>query len=315
VIELHLIGYTEDAEHLVLDLEGEGDGRYTVRIDPDLLATVAQLRDVRVRRGAPVDRRPLPSGAEASPNGQRTTASPTPDVPAIELAPLPAPLPPPRRPGQAPAPARGRTPLARSRAADLAPSTAPTPASAVTPMSASTPDEEVATDEDRPGAPAAGGAASDGREEHRPAALAVPHAKLSPAEIQTQLRAGRSVRTVAAAAGTDVAWIERWLPPILAERARMLDEARRRRVDAPRARPLGVSVDRALTDRGVPEERRTWSATRRADGRWRVSVRFEDSGRPRTATWLMDPVGERLQAASPLAEELAGGAARAPRRR
>jgi hypothetical protein len=245
VSELHLIGYTEDAEHLVLDLEVEGEGRYSVRIDPDLLATVAELRELRVARGAPVDRRTGPEPTTA--NGQHPAA-----VPAVEHADV-----------------------------DLEPDVDPDP----------DPDE------------------------HRPAALAVPHAQLSPAEIQTQLRAGRSVRAVAAEAGTDRAWIERWLPPILAERERVLDEARRRRLNAPRARPLGASVDRALTDRGVPADRTTWSATRRADGRWRVSVRFEDRGRPRTATWLMDPGGERVQAASPLAEELAGPGGGPARRR
>jgi hypothetical protein len=60
VIELHLIGYTEDGEHLVLDLDADGVGRYRLPVDPDLLATVAQLRDVRIRRGLLVDRRVAP---------------------------------------------------------------------------------------------------------------------------------------------------------------------------------------------------------------------------------------------------------------
>ncbi|WP_052667767.1 septation protein SepH [Nitriliruptor alkaliphilus] len=291
MIELHLIGYTEDAEHLVLDLEVEGEGRYTVRIDPDLLATVAQLREVRVARGAPVDRRPDPEPAPTNTNGQHPALPPEAEdaveealedaVEEADPASLPAPLPPPR-------PRRARVPAPRVRR---------------------TPEPE------EPPAPATEEPPTPERDEHRPAALAVPHAKLSPAEIQTQLRAGRSVRAVAAEAGTDLAWIERWLPPILAERERVLDEARRRRLDVPRARPLGSSVARALADRGVPADRTTWSATRRADGRWRVSVRFEDRGRPRNATWLMDPGGERVQAASPLAEELAGPGGGPARRR
>jgi hypothetical protein len=211
VIELQLIGYTEDAEHLVLDLEADGDGRYTVRIDPDLLATVAQLRDVRIEQGLPVDR---PSEVTDD-----------------------APVPPPLR------------------------------------------------------------------------------SQLSPAEIQAQLRAGRSVRVVAAAAGTDAAWIERWLPPITAERERVLAEARRRTLDVPGARPLGDSVDEALAARGIDEEQRRWSATRRDDGRWRVTVRFEDDGRPRTASWTMDPGGERIRPASRLAGDLAGPTSRSTRRR
>jgi hypothetical protein len=261
VIELQLIGYTEDGEHLVLDLDVDGAGRYAVRVDPDLLATVAQLRDVRVRRGLVVDHREvlpapplerepgsafLPSPAVASPNGRGA------DREAVERAAL--------------LPQAGSSPPVGE------------------------PTEEVG----------GSGAATS---------------KLSPAEIQAQLRAGRSVRVVAAEAGTDLASIERWLPPILAERERVLAEARARRLDAPRARPLGEVVDEALAKRGVPPERRRWSATRRADGRWRVSVRFEDRGRPRTATWLMDPAGDRLAAASPLAGELAGPGRRTPRHR
>jgi hypothetical protein len=244
VIELQLIGYTEDGEHLVLDLEVDGAGRYAVRVDPDLLATVAQLRDVRVRRGLLVDRR------EAAPAS------------ALE-----------REPGAVPSPA------------------------VAVPNGRGTPEPGVGAD--------AGGTPAPG----------VATSRLSPAEIQAQLRAGRSVRVVAAEAGTGTAAIERWLPPILAERERVLAEARSRRLDAPRARPLGDVVDEALARRGVPPERRRWSATRRADGRWRVSVRFEDRGRPRTATWLMDPAGDRLRAASPLADELAGPGRRAPHRR
>jgi hypothetical protein len=58
-----------------------------------------------------------------------------------------------------------------------------------------------------------------------------------------------------------------------------------------------------------PTEAR-WRVVRRDDGRWRVSVRFEERGRPRTATWLLDPDAERLRAQSRLATELS-----APRRR
>ncbi len=227
MIELHLIGYTEDTEHLVLDLGVDGDGRYTVRVDPDLLATVAQVRAERVARGHPVD-----------------PAPPEP-VPTAVFEPPPV----------ADVPSNGHSPV-----------------------------------ED--------------------AAPPAPDALLSPAEIQARLREGRSLRAVAEEAGTDLAWIERWLPPIAAERERVLTDAWRRRVDVPGAQPLGASVGRALRDRGVPEDRTSWTATRRADGRWRVSVRFVEDGRSRTATWSMDAVGERVHPASPLADELA-----APRRR
>jgi hypothetical protein len=213
VIELHLIGYTEDLELLVLDRAPEGEGEYTVPVDPDLLATLEQL--LAQREAVDVE------------------------VPPAAVAPPVAP------------PVALRAP-------------------------------EVAT-----------------------------HAALSPAEIQTQLRAGRSVRAVARDAGTDVAWVERWLAPILAERDRVLREAREATAGPGRSRrPFGDLVNRNLTDRGVHEEGARWDAVRRDDGLWRITVRFDDAGRARSATWIYDRVEGALLPQSPLATELSG-----PRRR
>src|SRR5207302_5428079 len=46
---------------------------------------------------------------------------------------------------------------------------------------------------------------------------------LTPKEIQAELRSGKSVQEVAALAGTDTSWIERFLSPILAERKGIVD--------------------------------------------------------------------------------------------
>lgn len=250
MIELQLIGYTEDAEHLVLDDDLDGDGRYTVRVDPELLAAVALVRAERAAQGLPVDERP----AEDRPA----------DEPSVD-----------------------------ERPADEPPVVAPAGPAPV----ATRPVDEVLEP-----------AATNG---HHP----VPVAALTPAEIQAQLRAGRSVRAVAEDAGTDVAWIERWLPPIAAERERVLAEAWRRRLDVAGAEPLGDSVARALRDRGVTEDRTTWTAARRANGRWRVSVRFVEDGRARSATWTMDPSDDQVRPASALAGELAAPRPRTTRRR
>jgi hypothetical protein len=63
VIELHLIGYTEDGDHLVLDLDADGEGRYLLVVDPDLLATLEAVREERLATGKPVDERPEPAAA------------------------------------------------------------------------------------------------------------------------------------------------------------------------------------------------------------------------------------------------------------
>jgi hypothetical protein len=267
VIELHLIGYTEDAEHLVLDLDAGAEGRYALRVDPDLLATLEAIRDERVATGRPVDRR-------------REPAPPTPPRP--EPDPLPPPRLRPRRPAATPAegdpPENGRAAPGGDGAGPAAPAAAPP----------DEPDRDALEVDDTPAA----------------------RSRLSPAEIQAQLRSGRSVRSVAKEAGADRAWIERWLAPILAERDRVLDDARTRRIDRPHARALGGSVERALADRGVDPEDARWRVSRRDDGRWRITVAFDERGRARSATWLLDPSEAHLRPQSPLATELAS-----PRRR
>jgi hypothetical protein len=269
VIELHLIGYTEDAEHLVLDLDAGAEGRYTLRVDPDLLATLEAVRDERVATGRPVDRR----------------REPAPPAPPAPPRPEPDPLPPPRLRPRRPVPA---------------------------PAEVALPDNGRAGPAGGGGAPPAAAASADEPEADAPAVDDTPAARsrLSPAEIQAQLRSGRSVRSVAKEAGTDRAWIERWLAPILAERDRVLDDARTRRIDRPHARALGGSVERALADRGVDPEDARWRVSRRDDGRWRITVAFDERGRARSATWLLDPSQAHLRPQSPLATELAS-----PRRR
>lgn len=199
MIEVHLIGYTEDGEQLVFDLDPEGEGCYAVSVDPDLLATLAAASAASA------------ASSVAGPNGMQ----------------------------------------AGSDEAD--------------------------------GAPAS--------------------STLRPAEIQHRLRAGRSVQAVAEEAGVEPARIERWLPPILAERDRVLRDAWERNVGEGDT-PLREQVEAALDARGAPPQRRVWSAARRADGRWRVSVRFPEDGRSRSATWTMRAEGGPLSPASRLASEL-----------
>ena len=277
VIELHLIGYTEDGDHLVLDLEADGDGRYLVPVDPDLLATLEAVRDHRLATGKPVDHR-------------ASVARPEP-APTVD-----------REPGHEPVPVRGTKPASEPEPTPAPAASGPGVPEALPTSGAATTDngrapglgEEPAT---RPPAEPAGpvGAA--------PSAPLVA-SRLSPAQIQARLRAGRSVRAVAREAGVDRDWVERWNEPIRAERERVLADARSRRVDHPRARPLGAAVDRSLSERGLDPAAAAWRVARRDDGRWRVSVRFEERGRARTATWLLDPDAERLRAQSPLASEL-----------
>ena len=110
-------------------------------------------------------------------------------------------------------------------------------------------------------------------------------------------------------AGTDVAWVERWLPPILTERAQVLQEARALYVERQRKGrsrlPLGEAVEANLRRRHLdPDEDATWSVKRRADGRWSINVRYRYRNKTRSATWALDREDGELSPSSDAARDL-----------
>ncbi len=104
----------------------------------------------------------------------------------------------------------------------------------------------------------------------------VGQSRLSPREIQARLRAGASPAQVAEAAGVSIERIHRWQGPILAERARAIDTARRTRYARPHdgavSGPLGPLVTAHLDRVGLVGE---WDAHRDPEGAWVVVVRHE----------------------------------------
>ena len=297
MIELHLIGYTEDGDHLVLDLDADGEGRYQLAVDPDLLATLEAVREERLAAGKPVDERPEPEPMRSA------DEEPEPEI-EPEVEPAPAVRHEPFAPSAHDRADNGQRPRQGPPEPDAKPaSAAPEPAVASEPAVDPEPAEPLVAEPDPVPAPP-----------EVPAPVPAVRSRLTPAEIQARLRAGRSVRAVAKEAGVEREWVERWNDPIRAERERVLADARSRRIDHPRARPLGAAVDRSLSERGVSSTEARWRVVRRDDGRWRVSVRFEERGRPRTATWLLDPDAERLRAQSRLATELSAPGRRTSRR-
>ncbi len=135
-----------------------------------------------------------------------------------------------------------------------------------------------------------------------------PEALLSPAEIQSRLRSGATVRSVAKAAGTDEEWIRRWEQPIVAERATELQAALAMRLERSRLGrskdALGRAVEVNLAKRHVAAEDIAWEASRRRDGRWRVAVSYPHRGRKRSATWTWSPRDGELAPASDAARDL-----------
>ena len=143
--------------------------------------------------------------------------------------------------------------------------------------------------------------------------------ELSPKEMQARLREGASVEEVAKAAGVPVARVLPYFVPVEAERTRIVDEARAARMHRHRGpnatRPLGQAVDTHLQEvTGLKPESVNWTARRRRDGSWVVSVSYAARGR-RKAEWLWQPAGREVTPLDPAAGRLGADPVAAPKRK
>ncbi|MDQ1705277.1 MAG: hypothetical protein QOF18_1643, partial [Frankiaceae bacterium] len=119
-------------------------------------------------------------------------------------------------------------------------------------------------------------------------ALAVPSSDraeitLSPKEIQSRLRAGETPEEVAKAAQVPVARVLPYAVPVIAERQRIVDDARAAYLHRNRGpageRPLGETVDAHLNDvPGLRPDTVEWSARRRRDAAWIVTLTYAARG-------------------------------------
>lgn len=101
---------------------------------------------------------------------------------------------------------------------------------------------------------------------------------LRPREIQSKIRAGASVEQVAAAAGVDIARVERFAHPVLLERARAAELATAAHpvlADGPSVLTLLETVTSALIARGLDPDGTNWDAWRNEDGRWTVQLAWK----------------------------------------
>lgn len=133
---------------------------------------------------------------------------------------------------------------------------------------------------------------------------------LSPKEMQSRLRAGDTPEQVAKAAGVPVARVLPYAAPVIAERQRVVDEARAAVLHRNRGpdgqRPLGDTVDAHLAEvSGLRGDSVEWTARRRADGAWVVLLSYAARGGRRSAQWLWRPAEHELTALDVAATRLA----------
>lgn len=132
----------------------------------------------------------------------------------------------------------------------------------------------------------------DALPERRKQPSAIPHRerKASPRDIQSLIRGGMTAEQVASSTGEELAYIERFEGPVLAERAHVLDSALSIPVASGDIDPLaqettfGAAIEERLDDLRASD--RSWSSWKDADGgAWTVRLRFTTEGIQHEALW------------------------------
>lgn len=129
----------------------------------------------------------------------------------------------------------------------------------------------------------------------------------TPREIQVRVRSGETAEAVAADAGIPVERVMRFALPVLQERVRVTDEARRaraRRGGDGHLVPFGELVDSRLARHGVDPATANWDAYRREDGGWTVISRFTSYERDVQAKFSFALLNRTVSALDDIAADL-----------
>ena len=321
---LHIVGKSKDDKRLYLAQKKDAKfGSFEIPIGRKLLRLIEEVqaakaaKDERKRpskqappanRDDPTSVRVLPTGASSADGGAAVRATGPEAAPAAANASarpvqlhvgddIDIPIASGESPGPAMAPA-SQAPPAPPAAPLFEPEPAPVAAPAVAP-----PEQEVE-------APVRIRTSRPEPTRRRPEIPA--KSKLSPAEIQGLIRAGRGVRSVANMAGTPVAWVKYLAEPIQQERLGIVQQmlvARQERARlGPSSAPIGESILSNLRGKGIrnPEAVLEQGFTaHRPDGReWRVRLVFDHRGSRFSATWSFDPQTREVIPMNPQATRL-----------
>lgn len=143
---------------------------------------------------------------------------------------------------------------------------------------------------------------------------------LTPKEMQARMREGATPEEVAKEAQVPVARVLPYAAPVIAERERIVEQARAAVLHRSRGpngqRPLGEVVDAHLGETaGLKPETVEWTARRRRDGAWVVLLSYAARGGRRSASWLWRANDRDLTALDASATRLAAEDAGSPRRK
>jgi hypothetical protein len=117
-----------------------------------------------------------------------------------------------------------------------------------------------------------------------------PHKRVSPKDVQARIRGGADAADVAAALDVDVEYVRRFEGPVLAERAFVLDAARRVPVtpaDDESPDTFGAAIEAKLESGDARSV--AWGSWKDPEQGWQVRVRYTASEVEHDAQWLFDP--------------------------
>ncbi|MDQ1721414.1 MAG: hypothetical protein QOI26_1148 [Pseudonocardiales bacterium] len=143
------------------------------------------------------------------------------------------------------------------------------------------------------------------RQHEAPAASSGPAP--TPREIQVRVRAGETAEAVADEAGIPLERVMRFAYPVLQERVRVTDEARRaraRRGGDGLLVPFGELIDSRLARHGVDPASVRWDAYRREDGGWTVTSEFSSHERGVLAKFSFALLNRTVSALDDIAADL-----------
>jgi hypothetical protein len=117
-----------------------------------------------------------------------------------------------------------------------------------------------------------------------------PQKRVSPKDVQARIRSGSDAADVAAALGVEVDYVRRFEGPVLAERAFVLDAARRvgvTPVDDASPDTFGAAITARLESGDATDI--SWSSWKHVENGWQVQVRYTAAEVEHDAQWRFDP--------------------------
>ncbi|MFN2517547.1 MAG: septation protein SepH [Jatrophihabitantaceae bacterium] len=119
---------------------------------------------------------------------------------------------------------------------------------------------------------------------------AQPDSAISPREIQMRVRAGASPQALAEKYSMALERVLLFAGPVVGERTRIADEARRakarRSTDEGQTVVFGEAVEGRFTAHGIDPSTVSWDAYRREDGQWIVTASWLGGDADRVAEWV-----------------------------